>query len=162
MWIYPGKRLQRNGPEACTGLAFHHCTPLRFLEQRTGSCEHSLMFKPSLLLASAMIQNRRQATWLLPSLLVGTWTRPLIPRVLEKTLPAFTRRAAFLVTTPTATQLHWQLKADFGTVRISNQSNKPSVTPAPYANYSACETSKQTTSCVNNFGGNTQRKRSIC
>lgn len=56
-WIYPGKCLQRHKPDTRTGLAFHRCTPLSFLEQRTGSCEHSLLFNPSLFLASAMTQN---------------------------------------------------------------------------------------------------------
>lgn len=77
-------------------------------------------------------------------------------------LPAFTRPVAFLVAAPTATQQPWQLKAYFRTVRISNQSNKPSVTPAPDANHSVCETSKQTASCVNYSRENTRRKRSVC
>lgn len=161
MWIYTAKCLQRNGPEACTGLAFHHCTPPRFLEQRTVNCEHSLMFKAFPFAGSAMTQNRHKATWLLPCLLVGTWTWPLIPCVLEET-SSFTRPVAFQTTAPTATQLHWQPKAYFSIVRISNQRNKPSVTPAPHANYSVCETSKQTTSCVNNSRENTRRKKSIC
>lgn len=77
-------------------------------------------------------------------------------------LPAFTRPMAFLVTAPTATQQPWQLKAYFRTVRISNQRNKPSVTPASDANHSVCKTSKQTASCVNYSRENTRRKRSVC
>lgn len=109
-----------------------------------------------------MTWNRPKATWLLSCLLAWTWTGPLIPRVLEKTLPASARPVAFLVAAPTAIQLPRQLKAYFRTVRISNQRNEPLVTPAPYANCSLYETSKQTTSCLNNSRENTQRKRSIC
>lgn len=128
----------------------HCCSPLRFSEHRTGSCEHSLMFRPSLSLISAMIQHSPKASGPRHSYCVTCRKHSFYPT------------CGLLGASPQSHPRALAAKGLLQTVRIGNQRNEPSTTPAPHANYRACKTSTQTTASVNNFRENTLRERSIC
>lgn len=115
------------------------------------------MLRPSLLLMSAMIHHSPKATWLLPGPLAGTWTLTLC--VMQKT---YSFSQSLLGSSPHSQPRALAAESLSQSMRIGNQRNEPSATPAPRANYRACKASKQTAACANNFRENTHRKRSTC